>query len=269
VLDVRDLWAGYNGLNVLHGLSLSLDRGQTVVLVGANGAGKSTFLKVLAGVVPAHQASISVDGKTASRWSSRASVDARIVLVPEGRHVFGSLSVQDNLRLGAWVYRRDHRTVRHRLEMVLELFPALATRLNVYAGLLSGGQQQMLAIGRGLMAAPCYLLLDEPSAGLAPRVCDEIFAAIGQLAATDVAVLMAEQNARAALKLADEGHLVERGRITLSGTGRDLLMHPEITDRVLGATDKCEVETGLRESVRLALGGSTVDVDAKRGMGVN
>lgn len=253
MLEASHVEAGYGHMRVLHDVELSVQQGETVAIVGANGAGKSTLLHVLAGVTRPSSGEVRVDGEAPARWSARAAVSHGVVLVPEGRHVFAQLSVRDNLLLGGYRRRRKHQEISQQMETVVGLFPVIGARLNAYAGILSGGQQQMLAIGRGLMANPTYLLLDEPSLGLAPIVVSEIFERISLLAASGVAVLLAEQNGRAALELAARGYLVEQGSITLTGTGAQLLAHPEITDRVLGATGSGPSNTGLGQRIRQAL----------------
>ncbi|HEX6318979.1 MAG TPA: ABC transporter ATP-binding protein [Burkholderiales bacterium] len=215
----------------LQGIDLSIRAGELVALVGANGAGKSTLLRVLSGVQPA-SGRIAFEGKDVAGWQPERRVAVGIVQVPEGRQVFGPLSVEDNLRLGA--YRRGRAQSAQSLERVYALFPALAERRRHAAGTLSGGQQQMLAIGRALMAKPRLLLLDEPSMGLAPRLVAEIFACVRALRAADTALLLVEQNARAALAIADRGYVLETGRIVLAGTGAQLLADPAVRAAYLG-----------------------------------
>jgi len=215
----------------LQGIDLSIRAGELVALVGANGAGKSTLLRALSGVQPA-SGRIAFDGQDIAGWQPERRVALGIVQVPEGRQVFGPLSVDDNLRLGA--YRRGRAQSAQSLERVYALFPALAERRRHAAGTLSGGQQQMLAIGRALMAKPRLLLLDEPSMGLAPRLVAEIFACVRALRAADTALLLVEQNARAALAIADRGYVLETGRIVLAGTGAQLLADEAIRAAYLG-----------------------------------
>jgi len=215
----------------LQGIDLSIRAGELVALVGANGAGKSTLLRALSGVQPA-SGRIAFDGQDIAGWQPERRVALGIVQVPEGRQVFGPLSVDDNLRLGA--YRRGRAQSAQSLERVYALFPALAERRRHAAGTLSGGQQQMLAIGRALMAKPRLLLLDEPSMGLAPRLVAEIFACVRELRAADTALLLVEQNARAALAIADRGYVLETGRIVLAGTGAQLLADEKVRAAYLG-----------------------------------
>ena len=215
----------------LQGIDLSIRAGELVALVGANGAGKSTLLRALSGVQPA-SGRIAFDGQDIAGWQPERRVALGIVQVPEGRQVFGPLSVDDNLRLGA--YRRGRAQSAQSLERVYALFPALAERRRHAAGTLSGGQQQMLAIGRALMAKPRLLLLDEPSMGLAPRLVAEIFACVRELRAADTALLLVEQNARAALAIADRGYVLETGRIVLAGSGAQLLADEKVRAAYLG-----------------------------------
>jgi branched-chain amino acid transport system ATP-binding protein len=255
MFEATGIRAGYGAADVLDDIEVSVAPGRIAALVGANGSGKSTLVNVLAGSLARRGGTLRVDGDQHRRWSTSVAVRCGVVLVPEGRHIFADLSVHDNLLLGGWSGRRKPAEIAARFDQVLTLFPVLKDRLASFAGLLSGGQQQMLAIGRGLMAGPRYLILDEPSLGLAPIVVDEIFEAIRTLSKTEVGVLLAEQNGRAALELADTGFLVERGRITLQGPGRELLAHPEITDRFLGGhTSGVVNDTGLYDRIARALG---------------
>jgi branched-chain amino acid transport system ATP-binding protein len=231
VLDVKGLRAGYGRIQALHGIDLDVRRGELVALVGANGAGKSTLLRALSGVQPA-TGSVSFDDREIQGLGAEARVALGIVQCPEGRQVFGPLSVEDNLRLGA--YRRGRAGAQRSLERVYAMFPALAERRGQAAGTLSGGQQQMLAIGRALMAEPRLLLLDEPSMGLAPRLVAEIFACIRALRAGDTALLLVEQNAAAALAIADRGYVLETGRVVLEGAGGDLLADAGVRAAYLG-----------------------------------
>ena len=231
MLDVRSLRAGYGRIQALHGIDLAVRRGELVALVGANGAGKSTLLRALSGVQPS-TGSISFDDREIQAVGAESRVALGIVHCPEGRQVFGPLSVQDNLRLGA--YRRGRASAARTLERVYAMFPALAERRDQAAGTLSGGQQQMLAIGRALMAQPRLLLLDEPSMGLAPRLVAEIFDCIQRLRADDTALLLVEQNAAAALAIADRGYVLETGRVVLSGSGDDLLADAGVRAAYLG-----------------------------------
>jgi branched-chain amino acid transport system ATP-binding protein len=231
MLDVKGLEARYGRITALHGVDLAVRAGELVALVGANGAGKSTLLRALSGV-QASSGIISFDKKDIRNLPAESRVALGIVQCPEGRQVFGPLSVEDNLRLGA--YRRGGEQAPSSLERVYALFPALAERRRQPAGTLSGGQQQMLAIGRALMAKPRLLLLDEPSMGLAPRLVAEIFAVIRRLRAADTALLLVEQNAAAALAIADRGYVLETGRVALAGTGAELLADAGVRAAYLG-----------------------------------
>lgn len=255
MLEAVDLRASYGGADVLHEVCVQVSPGEVSALVGANGSGKSTLANVIAGSMSARAGHLVVNGARAPRgWTTTAAVRAGIVLVPENRHIFGDLSVRDNLLLGAWSKRRHRAQREESLEQALSLFPLLGKRLGDYAGLLSGGQQQMLAIGRGLMARPRYLILDEPSLGLAPTIVEEIFAAIKELSRSEVGILLAEQNGRAALELADTGFVVERGRVTLAGSGPELLARPDIADRFLGGhTGSAVSDSGLFDRIADAL----------------
>ncbi|HET9731431.1 MAG TPA: ABC transporter ATP-binding protein [Acidimicrobiales bacterium] len=233
MLQIENLCGGYDSVDVLHGVCLSVRPGSIVAVIGANGAGKSTLLRAVSGLVVPSSGSVSVDGLPLDFRSGRGIVKAGVAHVPEGRQVFSNMTVTENLRLGAYTVS-DHSAVDTEMERVLDLFPVLRSRLDSFAGSLSGGQQQMLAIARGLMAGPRYLLLDEPSLGLAPQVIDSIFAVIAELRARGVGILLVEQNGRLALSLADEGCLLEQGCVTLSGTGRSLLEDPEVVQRYLG-----------------------------------
>ena len=233
MLEVTDLAAGYGGGDVLHGISLRVAAGSIVALVGANGAGKSTLARALSGLLDAC-GSVRLDGVEIGGATPAARLLCGLAQVPEGRQVFAALSIADNLRLGAFAPRKrlGEAGIRARMDEVLQWFPPLAGRLAAPAGNLSGGQQQMLAIARALMSTPRVLVLDEPSLGLSPLFVQEIFAILRTLRDAGVAVLLAEQNARAALALADHGIVIENGRVAMQGP--DLLDRPEIVARYLG-----------------------------------
>jgi len=231
MLDVSGLQSRYGRIPALHGIDLTVRAGELVALVGGNGAGKTTLLKALSGVQPS-TGRIVFEDEDISGAAAEHRVSLGIVQCPEGRQVFGPLSVEDNLRLGA--YRRGGKDAPSSLERVYALFPALAEHRRQAAGTLSGGQQQMLAIGRALMAQPRLLLLDEPSMGLAPRLVAEIFGAIRKLRAADTALLLVEQNAAAALAIADRGYVLETGRVVLTGTGTQLLADAGVRAAYLG-----------------------------------
>ena len=232
MLEVSALSCRYGRIPALDGVSFHVGQGELVALVGANGAGKSTLLRALSGVQAAVRGSVRFEGVDVTRASPRRRVQMGIVQVPEGRQVFGPLSVEDNLRLGAFV--RPAREIGAGLERVFALFPILAQKRREAAGTLSGGQQQMLAIGRALMTQPKLLLLDEPSMGLAPRIVSDIFAIVRSLKEAATTILLVDQNARAALAIADRAYVLEVGRVALSGSGRELLADPQVQRSYLG-----------------------------------
>jgi branched-chain amino acid transport system ATP-binding protein len=235
LLEVRDLHAGYGKAEVLSGLALRAERGSVVTVIGPNGAGKSTLLNALMGVLPAH-AELRLDGHDISHLSLEQRVMRGIALVPEKRELFATMVVEDNLVLGAFAQRRlGNRAWRDELGRVYALFPRLQERRTQLAGTLSGGERQMLAIGRALMSQPRLLMLDEPSLGLAPLVVKEIFRIIERLRETGVTILLVEQNARAALAVADYGYVIETGEVVLHGPARDLAGDARIVQTYLGA----------------------------------
>lgn len=232
MLVIENLTSRYGRIEVLHGLSLEVKQGEIVTLVGSNGAGKTTLLRVISGVQPMHAGSIRFLDEPVDRVAPHVRVAKGIVQVPEGRQVFSPLSVEDNLKLGAW--SRKDSDIAVDIEGVYATFPVLAEKRAVAAGSLSGGQQQMLAMGRALMARPKLILLDEPSMGLAPILVDQIFSIIGGLKRQGITVLLVEQNAYAALAIADRGYVIETGRISHSGSGRELLNDPRVRAAYLG-----------------------------------
>ena len=233
LLEVEALEAAYGRIRALKGVSLAVGEGEIVALVGGNGAGKTTLLRCLSGVQPAAAGRIRFDGADITRASPHARVAAGIAQSPEGRQVFAPLSVEDNLRLGAW--RRGREGTAREMDAVFAMFPILAEKRALPAGGLSGGQQQMLAIGRALMSRPRLLLLDEPSMGLAPLLVEQIMRTVVRLRQeTGVTVLLVEQNAVAALSIADRGYVIETGRIGASGSGRALLEDPAVREAYLG-----------------------------------
>jgi branched-chain amino acid transport system ATP-binding protein len=232
VLCVRDLKSRYGRIEVLHGISFDVAEGEIVTLVGSNGAGKTTLLRALSGVQPATTGSIVFAGAPIEALKPHRRVSLGLSQVPEGRQVFAPLSVADNLRLGA-VTRKDD-AIAADLDSVYAMFPILAKKSHNQAGALSGGQQQMLAIGRALMARPKLILLDEPSMGLAPKLVDQIFGVIADFKSRGLTVLLVEQNANAALAIADRGYVIETGRITITGRGQELLNDPRIRAAYLG-----------------------------------
>jgi branched-chain amino acid transport system ATP-binding protein len=232
LLDVRNLFVAYGKVEAVHDVSLRVAPGTIVTVIGPNGAGKTTLLAAVMGLLPA-RGKVSYAGANAQSLSVEQRVARGLVLVPEKRELFAAMSVADNLALGAFACRRDAR-VKSRLAGVYERFPRLADRRTQLAGTLSGGERQMLALGRALMAAPRLLMLDEPSLGLAPLVVREIFAIIGALRATGVSILLVEQNARAALQVADYGYVLETGELALDGPSHDLIANPRVAATYLG-----------------------------------
>ncbi|MEK7386971.1 MAG: ABC transporter ATP-binding protein [candidate division NC10 bacterium] len=232
MLEVSALSSHYGRIQALAGIDLTVRDGELVALVGANGAGKTTLLRTLSGVQPASGGRVTFAGEDITHERAERRVRRGIVQVPEGRQVFGPLSVEDNLRLGA--YTRTRAESDAELERVYAMFPALKERRRQAAGVLSGGQQQMLAMGRGLMAKPRLLLLDEPSMGLAPRLVEEIFAEVRSLKQAHTTIFLVDQNARAALSVADRGYVLETGRVVLAGSGAELLRNGQVREAYLG-----------------------------------
>ncbi|MEO8058394.1 MAG: ABC transporter ATP-binding protein [Burkholderiales bacterium] len=238
LLNVKDLHAGYGRAEVLHGLNLSAKKGSVITVIGPNGAGKSTMLNALMGVLPS-RGSIDYQGRSVTLNSLEERVMQGVALVPETRALFGTMPVEDNLLLGA--YRQVRMGVKDSaaaMEHVYTLFPRLKERRAQLAGTLSGGERQMLAVGRALMSKPDLLMLDEPSLGLAPLVVKEIFRIIDGLRSTGVTILLVEQNARAALEVADYGYVLEMGEIALEGPASDLAKDSRVIDTYLGAARK-------------------------------
>jgi branched-chain amino acid transport system ATP-binding protein len=233
VLSVEHLTSAYGRrIEVLHGVSLRVEAGEIVTLIGANGAGKTTLLRAISGVQPITAGRVLFEGEPIERAPSHLRVASGIIQVPEGRQLFAPLSVEDNLKLGAWARGAAHLDAA--LERVYALFPGLAGRRRTPAGALSGGQQQMLAIGRALVAQPRLLLLDEPSMGLAPMLVQQILAVIAGLKREGLTVLLVEQNARAALAIADRAYVLETGRVTLSGPAAEIRLDRRVREAYLG-----------------------------------
>lgn len=233
MLEVEDLQVAYGAVAALRGVSLHVEAGEIVTVIGSNGAGKSTLMRAIGGVVRGRSGRVTLDGVPVMGLSSSAMIRRGLVMVPEGRHVFGDMSIADNLDLGAY-YRRDNAAVREDRERVLLLFPILRERLRTLAGRLSGGQQQMLAIGRALMSRPRLLLLDEPSLGLAPAIVQQLGGIIRDLNRDGTTILLVEQNARMALRLASRGYVIANGTVTQTGTGVELLNDPALQEAYLG-----------------------------------
>ena len=233
MLEVSNLHSAYGRIEVLRGVSLDVRAGEIVALIGSNGAGKTTLLRALSGVQPITKGEIRFRGERIDRLPPYRRVERGVTQSPEGRQVFGPLSVADNLRLGA--YRRRDKDIENDRDRIFEMFPVLREKRFQAAGGLSGGQQQMLAIGRALMGKPKLLLLDEPSLGLSPILVDQILAAVVSLKANGITVLLVEQNASAALEIADRAYVMETGRIVLTGEGSMLLSDPKVKAAYLGA----------------------------------
>jgi branched-chain amino acid transport system ATP-binding protein len=231
-LTLRGLRSGYGNVEVLHDVNLTIERGEIVTLIGANGAGKTTLLKTISGLIRPTAGTIEFEGKSIARRPPHEIVALGLSQVPEGRAILRRMTVLDNLRMGAFT-RRDSQ-IRADIEAVFQRFPVLGERREQLAATLSGGEQQMLAIGRALMARPSLLLLDEPSLGLAPRLITRIFLTIRELQKEGKTIMLVEQNARQALQIADRGCVVDRGNVVLSGAGRELLNMPEVQRTYLG-----------------------------------
>ena len=234
MLKIDNLHVSYGGIRALQGVSLVVPEGKIVTLIGANGAGKSTTLRTISGLVKADSGSITYEGQELLGLPINKILEKGIALVPEGRRVFTNLSVLESLRIGAYL-RNDKAQIEKDLQWVYELFPRLKERSWQMAGTLSGGEQQMLAVARALMSKPKVIMMDEPSLGLAPLVVKGIFDIIRQINDQGVTVLLIEQNANMALKVADFAYVLETGRITLTGTGRELLVNEDVKKAYLGS----------------------------------
>jgi len=234
-LKLSDLWVNYGPFTALKGIDMEVMRGELVVLLGANGAGKSTVFRTISGLVKPSRGEIRHLGQPIGSWPPNRVVRSGIVQCAEGRKLFPGMTVLENLKMGGFVHRRNKRELRERFRYVWELFPVLEEKRDQPAGSLSGGQQQMLAIARALMAKPRLLLLDEPSLGLAPLVVRRLFDIIRRIHREGTTVLLAEQNAHAALSIADRGYVMESGRIILEGTGEALLNNDRIRKAYVGA----------------------------------
>lgn len=232
MLTVRELRAGYGNVDVLHGISFEVKPAECVALVGANGAGKSTALRCVCGLVRPHSGSIEFEGARIDHVPGHRIVRRGITMCPEGRQVFADMSVLENLRMGAHT-RRDPDQ-RRDVDALLEMFPALRPRARQRAGTLSGGEQEMLAIARALMSRPKLCIFDEPSLGLAPKIVDEVERTLARIKANGTTVLLVEQNASMALRLADRAYVLEAGHIVLEGSGQELQTHPEVSKAYLG-----------------------------------
>ena len=236
MLSIKDLYVNYGGINALRGISLDVPDGKIVTLIGANGAGKSTTLRTISGLVKAKSGSIDWNGTELNGKTIDSIVKSGIAMVPEGRRVFADLTVLENLKIGAYL-RKDKAQIENDIEWIYTLFPRLKERSWQYAGTLSGGEQQMLAVGRALMSKPKLLMMDEPSLGLAPLVVQDIFSIIRTINNEGVTVLLVEQNANMALKVADLAYVLETGAITMTGTGAELLANPKVREAYLGKSN--------------------------------
>lgn len=236
VLQVESLDAGYGSVPVLRGVSITVGRGETVALLGSNGAGKSTLLRAISGLIPVFGGTIRFQGRPLRGVAPQKIARRGLAHVPEGRRLFGKQTVQDNLILGMYGSKLSRAEEQRRIEHALEIFPALSTRLADYAGLLSGGQQQMLAVAQALVRRPELIMLDEPSLGLAPVIIDEVFAALGQVSRDGGTVLLVEQLAERALRLADRAYVIAHGRIAASGSAAELLSSTDLELAYLGGT---------------------------------
>ena len=233
MLTIKDLHVSYGGIKALRGIDIDVPDGKIVTLIGANGAGKSTLLRTISGLVRAAKGSIMLDGKELTSLPINKICAEGVALSPEGRRVFTDLTVQENLKVGAYL-RKDKEEIQKDMEKVYNLFPRLRERSWQYAGTLSGGEQQMLAVGRALMSKPKILMLDEPSLGLAPLIVQQIFDIIREINKQGVTVLLIEQNANMALKVADIAYVIETGAIVLKGSGKELLENDTVKEAYLG-----------------------------------
>ncbi len=233
MLQVNDLAVSYGNINAVQGVSFRVEPGELVALIGANGAGKSSTLNCLAGLLPAKRGDIKIQQQTLNKIPAHDRVAHGMALVPEGRGIFSRLTVLENLQMGAY-RRNDHTAVQQELAHVFEMFPRLQERRDQLAGTLSGGEQQMVAIGRAVMTKPKLLLLDEPSMGLAPLLVEQIFATVATIAKSGVSILLVEQNAQLALQLSQRAYVMENGRITLEGASAELLQDARVRQAYLG-----------------------------------
>ena len=233
LLEVKNLKVAYGGIQAVKGIDLHIDQGELVTLIGANGAGKTTTLRTMVGMVKPAEGTIQYDGKPTGKTPVFDFVRKGLVMVPEGRGVFGRLTVEENLRMGAY-YRNDESAIRSEIDYVYELFPRLKERMTQLAGTLSGGEQQMVAMGRAMLSKPKLLLLDEPSMGLAPIIVQKIFEIVQMISKQGVTILLVEQNAKLALEISDRGYVMESGRITMSGAASELLSSDAVQKAYLG-----------------------------------
>lgn len=239
LLEVKDLVVSYGGIEALKGITFKVNEGEIATLIGANGAGKSTTLRAITSLVPVKSGSIFFDGQDITHMDTQKIVERGIALVPEGRRVFANLTVLENLKIGAYL-RKDKAQIEKDIAYIYKLFPRLQERSWQLAGTLSGGEQQMLAVGRAMMTKPRLVMMDEPSLGLAPLVVKDIFSIIRRLREEGITILLIEQNANAALNCANYGYVMETGTISLSGTGQELLTNKSVQEAYLGKQQKKE-----------------------------
>ncbi len=248
MLELRAVRAGYGRIEILHGLDLTVGKGEIITIIGANGSGKSTLLKAISGVVRISAGSIGFEGQRIDHLGVEKIVARRLVQIPEGRQLFGPLTVEENLELGSYSRRRSGSPLKERLARVFALFPRLEERLDQQAGTLSGGEQQMLAIARALMAEPRLLLLDEPSMGLAPIMVRDIFTSLRRLNEEGLTMVLVEQDARIALSLAHKGLVMERGRFVLEDDAQALLENPDVRAIYFGQQRTAGLNRGLERT---------------------
>ena len=235
MLEIKDLHVYYDNIHALKGISLKVNKGEIVSLIGANGAGKTTTLQTISGLIQSKQGNIVFEGKDITKEKSHKICKIGIAQVPEGRRIFSHLLVKDNLKLGAFTVKDTPENLERDRAKFYEVFPRMSERKNQMAGTLSGGEQQMLAMGRAIMSRPKLLILDEPSMGLSPLFVKEIFAVIKKLKEAGTTILLVEQNAKMALSISDRAYVIETGKITLEGDAKDLMNNPEIKKAYLGA----------------------------------
>ncbi|GAB1400883.1 ABC transporter ATP-binding protein [Aminivibrio sp.] len=233
MLEIKDIKARYGSTEILRSVSLNAEKGKITTLIGGNGAGKTTTLNCVMNILKPYEGQILWNGQEVSKMKPKEIVQVGISLIPEGRHVFSKMTVRENLEMGAYT-RHDATGVKRDFQWVMELFPVLNERLRQEAGTLSGGEQQMLAIGRSLMSDPELILMDEPSMGLAPIIVEQVFDVILKISGMGKTILLVEQNAALALNIANMGYVIELGKIVLSGSGKDLLKNPEVEKAYLG-----------------------------------
>lgn len=234
MLEIKGISASYGATEVLHNISLKIEKNKITTLIGGNGAGKSTTLNCIMGVVKPTQGTILLDGKEISKLRTPEIVKMGISLIPEGRHIFPNMTVMENLEMGAYSRKDSPNEIKDDLDSILDFFPVLKSRYKQLAGTMSGGEQQMLAIGRSLMGNPQLILMDEPSMGLAPIIVEEVFNIIDKIQGMGKTILLVEQNATLALNYADYAYVIELGNIVLEGKGGDLLSNPEVEKAYLG-----------------------------------